>query len=504
MVALKKNTNNFRTLIYSYTFAQFPESSQPKERFKPSHVYNRRTLAPRNLPEASDLVISSSNDHPPLRRSSRNSKPPDRYGFSNQVAMSTTLSSIAIPTCYKQAMEHEYWQQAMETELQALAENHTWDNLSLPPNVKPIGSKWVYSVKLKSDGSLDRYKARLVALGNKQEYGLNYQETFAPVAKMTTEAIAVDTPMEVNVKYRKDEGELLPNPYLYRQLTIYSDADWAGCPDTRKSTTGWCVFLGDASILWKCKKQDHVSKSFTESEYRAMSAACSEIVWLRGLLSELGVSQINPTPLHADNKSAIQIVANPVYHERTKHIKVDSHYIRDAFTQLPHADIEADIKGFGNLFVAVISSAVPIYKELIYHSPAGLPLVHDMHNYLARDDDQPRPYIVKDTESIGSAYDHYLQNGQYSPFTSAEGSIYSKVGLERVSGSVRPGYMLDNPVSVSQPRDVLRDLPDVKHPVDAMPRPGHEILPLPRDASNTLYIEGLPANSTRREVARIL
>lgn len=64
--------------------------------------------------------------------------------------------------------------------------------------------------------------------------------------------------------------------------------------------------------------------------------------------------------------------------------------------------------------------------------------------------------------------------------------------------------MLDDPVSVSQPRDVLRDLPDVKHPVDAMPRPGHEILPLPRDASNTLYIEGLPANSTRREVARIL
>jgi len=67
-------------------------------------------------------------------------------------------------------------------------------------------------------------------------------------------------------------------------LTAYSDADWAGSPDTRKSTIGWCIFLGDALISCKCKKQDCVSKSFTEVEYRAMSVACSEIVWLRGLI----------------------------------------------------------------------------------------------------------------------------------------------------------------------------------------------------------------------------
>ncbi|KAL5749353.1 hypothetical protein ACOSP7_023956 [Xanthoceras sorbifolium] len=100
------------------------------------------------------------------------------------------------------------------------------------------------------------------------------------------------------------------------------------------------MFLGDALISWKCNKQDCVSKSSTEAEYRAMSAGCSEIIWLRGLLTELDFSQAQPTSLHANNTSAIQIAANPVYHERTKHIEVDCHFIRDAFDHkiitLPH------------------------------------------------------------------------------------------------------------------------------------------------------------------------
>ena len=91
------------------------------------------------------------------------------------------------------------------------------------------------------------------------------------------------------------------------------------------------MFLGDAPISWKCKKQESVSKSSTEAEYRSMSVACFEIIWLWGLLSELGYSQATPTPLYADNTSVIQIAANPVYHERTKHIEVDSHSIREAY-----------------------------------------------------------------------------------------------------------------------------------------------------------------------------
>jgi len=107
------------------------------------------------------------------------------------------------------------------------------------------------------------------------------------------------------------------------------------------------MFLGNALISWKCKKRDSVSKSSTEAEYRAMSAACSEIIWLRGLLTELGFSPEQPTLLHADNTSAIQIAANPVYHERTKHIEVDCHSIREAYDRriinLPHVSTSIQI-----------------------------------------------------------------------------------------------------------------------------------------------------------------
>lgn len=79
---------------------------------------------------------------------------------------------------------------------------------------------------------------------------------------------------------------------------------------------GWCMFLGDSQVSWKSKKQARVSKSSTESKYCTMSATCSKIVWLRGLLAKLCFPQFDPTPIHADNTSDIQIAADPVYHER--------------------------------------------------------------------------------------------------------------------------------------------------------------------------------------------
>jgi hypothetical protein len=105
-------------------------------------------------------------------------------------------------------------------------------------------------------------------------------------------------------------------------LEGFSDANWVGCADTHRFVSGWCMFFGNALISWKSKKQARVSNSFTKSEYQAMSSAYSEIVWLRGLLGKLSVPHLTPTPFHADNTSAIQIAANPGFHECTKHIEV--------------------------------------------------------------------------------------------------------------------------------------------------------------------------------------
>ncbi|CAL1410126.1 unnamed protein product [Linum trigynum] len=130
----------------------------------------------------------------------------------------------------------------------------------------------------------------------------------------------------------QEVGLLFP-AYGYATLEAYSDADYAGCQDTRRSTSGWCVKIGRSFISWRCKKQDRVSKSSIEAEYRSMSEVASEIEWLRRLLAELGVQCPSPIRLHVGNTSAIRIATNPVLHDRTKHIEVHIHYVRQLVTE---------------------------------------------------------------------------------------------------------------------------------------------------------------------------
>jgi len=113
------------------------------------------------------------------------------------------------------------------------------------------------------------------------------------------------------------------------RLTAYSDADWAGCPDSRRSTSGYCVFLGDNLVSWSSKRQTTVSRSSAEAEYRAVAHAVAESCWLRQLLQELHMPLSSATLVYCDNVSAVYMTANPVHHRRTKHIEIDIHFVRD-------------------------------------------------------------------------------------------------------------------------------------------------------------------------------
>lgn len=113
------------------------------------------------------------------------------------------------------------------------------------------------------------------------------------------------------------------------QVNVYCDADWATCALSRRSLSAYILFVGDFPISWRTKKQDIVSHSYAESEYRSMSEACKELVWITRLLIELGFSIKKPVRLYCDNQVALHIARNPVFHERTKHIEKDCHFVRD-------------------------------------------------------------------------------------------------------------------------------------------------------------------------------
>ncbi|XP_019159983.1 PREDICTED: uncharacterized protein LOC109156586 [Ipomoea nil] len=134
------------------------------------------------------------------------------------------------------------------------------------------------------------------------------------------------------IKAAPGEGIFYPvnNPI---QLKSFSDSDWASFMETRKSITGYCVFFSNVLVFWKSKKQATVSKSSFEAEYRALATTVCEIQWLHSLLQDLHVQLMKPATLFCDNKSAVAIDENHVFHERTKHIEIDCHVIREKVSQ---------------------------------------------------------------------------------------------------------------------------------------------------------------------------
>ncbi|KAL4192828.1 hypothetical protein AMTRI_Chr06g196210 [Amborella trichopoda] len=110
------------------------------------------------------------------------------------------------------------------------------------------------------------------------------------------------------LKGTTNQGFILSSKNSF-QISAYCDSDWASCPITRRSTT--------------------MSRSSAEAEYRSMATTACELIWLKTLFSDLGIHHPQPMHLHCDNQASLHMAANPVYHERTKHIEIDCHIIRE-------------------------------------------------------------------------------------------------------------------------------------------------------------------------------
>jgi hypothetical protein len=133
------------------------------------------------------------------------------------------------------------------------------------------------------------------------------------------------TAMKCTLRYLRGTLDyiLLMQRSASSELTVYTDADWAGCPDTRWSTSGYVVFLGANLISGSSKRQNVVSRSSAETEYRGVAEAC----WLRQLLRELHTRLTKSTLVYCDNVSVVCLSTNSIQHQRTNHVKINLHFV---------------------------------------------------------------------------------------------------------------------------------------------------------------------------------
>ncbi|GKB35278.1 ribonuclease H-like domain-containing protein [Tanacetum coccineum] len=299
--------------IHTTPSAQSPTATETAQQ-PPSHV----TAQPTNITNPTIIPDPLINPNPTsvhpmvIRFHVGSNKPTQRLTFYVS-SMSSLLQT------YRDAFHDSNWQSAMRDEYNALIKNNTWTLVPRLPDANVVRCMWLFRHKFLADGTLSRYKARLEANGSTQLEGVDVDETISLVVKpgtIHTVLIYMQQPPgfrdAAHPDYGMDTAYLLlyvddivltasSEALLQRiirslhqefamtdlDLVAYSDADWVGCPTTRRSTSGYCMFLGNNLLSWSAKRQPKLSRSSAEAEYRGVANAVAETCLLRNLLREL-------------------------------------------------------------------------------------------------------------------------------------------------------------------------------------------------------------------------
>nr|GEU44183.1 retrovirus-related Pol polyprotein from transposon TNT 1-94 [Tanacetum cinerariifolium] len=246
-------------------------------------------------------------------------------GSSSNVRPSHTPFERIEPKSFKQEMTFLSWIDAMKEEIIKFKRLQVWELVSCPDKVMLIKLKWTYKVKTDEFGRVLKNKARLVVHGFRQEEGINFEESFAPVARIEAIRTFVENAANRNITiFQMDVKTTFLNGVLKEEdtdmsLTTYSDADYTGCQDTRRSTSRSAQFLGDKLVSWSSKKLKSTAILSIKAEYITLSGCCAQILWMRSQLIDYGFT-FNKIPLYRDNKNAIALCCNNVQHSKAKHI----------------------------------------------------------------------------------------------------------------------------------------------------------------------------------------
>ncbi|KAH9669846.1 hypothetical protein KPL70_021959 [Citrus sinensis] len=267
------------------------------------------------------------------------------------------------PVNFQEAALDEKWRIAMDEEIKAIMKNDTWELTTLPK--EKAGDILIVCLYVDdliftgSDPSLfEEFKRVMIKEFEMTDIGLmayylgievkqkeegifisqeSYAKEILKKFKMN-DCKPISTPVECGVKLSKHNEGTTNFGLLYSfsndyKLVGYSDNDWDGDVDDRKSTTRFVFFMGDTAFTWMSKKQPIVTLSTCEAEYVAATSSVCHAIWLRNLLKELSLPQEEPSEICVDNKSTIALSKNPVFHDRSKHIDTRYHFIRECIAR---------------------------------------------------------------------------------------------------------------------------------------------------------------------------